>query len=141
MTETPAQTLRRAAGLLRSYANMASPGPWRTHDTHVPAGGYTATVLAGEDNETRPVAWMPSFSNEPNAIDRQAYPDAIYVATMHPGIALLIADQWDQIADDMEILHATEQPYGVTDRSGQTHAAWGKTLTIARAYLGEEAGR
>lgn len=121
------ETLRRAAEKLRQHAKMATPGPWRTHDTYVPAGGYTATVLVGEGNDTRPVAWVPSFSNEPNEIDRQAYPDAIYIAAMHPGVALLLAD-W---------LEATARRMGYTERGvDPAHA-----LALAREILGEDGAR
>lgn len=131
MSESPAETLRRAAEKMRGLANAATPSPWRTHDTYVHDGGYTATVLAGDGNNTRPVAWAPSFSNDPNEIDRQAYPDAIYIAAIHPGIALLIADQWDAVADVM----AFEQRVSGASTPSFIEA---KALDAARLFLGEE---
>lgn len=149
MTESPIQTLRRAAGLLRSYANMASPGPWRTHNTHVPGGGCTAGVLTGEGDNVSYVAWMPSFSNDPNEIDRQAYPDAIYVAAMHPGVALPLADWLDAEAAVHEAgMQASEALCVVVEAAGagehrvQVHASTlDQALAVARSILGEEAHR
>lgn len=40
-----------------------------------------------------------------------------------------------QIADDMEVLRATEKEGIVSDWSGQVHAAWGLALGAAHAWL------
>ncbi len=129
MTESPAETVRRGAEKMRKLASDATPGPWRNHDTYVPGGGYTATVLVGEGNDTKPLAWVPSFSNDPSEIDRQAWPDAVYIAAMDPSVALLIADQWDEVADDMEDCQAREI---------LRIPAWAKTRAAALKFLGEE---
>jgi hypothetical protein len=130
MPETPAQTIRRAAALMRERAQAATPSPWRNHDGYVPDGGYVTTVLAGEGNETHPVAWIPSFSNQPADLDRQAWPDAIYIAAMQPGVALLIADTWDEIAN---VAAFEERVSGMTSPSSIANRA----LAAARAFVGE----
>ena len=130
MPETPTQTIRRAAALMRERALAATPSPWRNHDGYVRDGGYVATVLAGEGNETRPVAWIPSFSNQPGDLDRQAWPDAIYIAAMHPSVAVLIADMWDEIAN---VTAFEERVSGMTSLSSIAARA----LTAARAWLGD----
>ena len=144
MPETPAQKIRRAAALMRERAQAATRGPWRNHDGYVRDGGYVATVLTGEGNETRPVAWIPSFSNQPGDVDRQAWPDAIYIAAMHPGVVLLIADQWDAVADDMgddEVVERGAAGVGVLvlGRIFAPRKPWTAALAAARAFLGEEA--
>jgi hypothetical protein len=123
--ETPAALLHRAAEKMRALAQAATDGPWRTHDTYVPAGGYTATVLVGVGNDVKPVAWMPSFSNDPNEIGRQAYPNAAYAAAMHPGVALLIA-AWLESWAGIDI-----------SEHGPHSDDWAHALRIARAYLRE----
>lgn len=136
MSESPAETLRRAAEKMRGLANAATPSPWRTHDTYVHDGGYTATVLAGDGNDTRPVAWAPSFSNDPNEIDRQAYPDAIYIAAVHPGVMLLIADQWDAVAD-LAAISLKHWEDGALAHVSQPTAIETTAIAAAREFLGE----
>lgn len=142
MPETPAQKIRRAAALMRERAQAATRGPWRNHDGYVRDGGYVATVLAGEGNETRPVAWIPSFSNQPADLDKQAWPDAIYIAAMHPGVALAIADQWDAVADDMgddEVVERGTAGIGVLvlGRIFAPRKTWTAAVNAARTLLGE----
>jgi len=147
MTGSPAETVRRGAEKMRKLATAATPGPWRNHDTYVPAGGYTATVLVGEGNDTKPLAWVPSFSSDPSVIDRQAWPDAVYIAAMDPDVALLIADQWDAVADDLDDRDAwlTEEPVW---RDGTRAVCYGensfdpaasRAVAAALKLLGEEA--
>lgn len=136
-TETPAETLRRAAALMRQRAEAASSGPWRTHDTYVHDGGYTAAVLVGEGNEVRPVAWVPSFSGVPSELEKRAWPDAEYIAAMHPGVALAVADQWDAVAD-LAAVSLGHYEDGVLVHAGQPTAIETSALAAARAFLGEE---
>lgn len=89
---TPADELRTAAETLRKLATDATPGPWRQHDTHLGQYGYTATVLSGEGNDTDLRAWLPSMSHEPWDETRNAWPDAMYIAAMHPGVGAALAD-------------------------------------------------
>lgn len=97
---TAAEELAAAAEKLRKLATNATPGPWRQHDTHLGQYGYTATVLSGEGNDTDLRAWLPSMSHEPWDETRNACPDAMYIAAMHPGVGVAIAswlDSWTGI--------------------------------------------
>lgn len=141
-TETPAQFLRRAAEHLRGLANVATPGGWRTHDGYVPHGGYVATVLAGDSNFVKPVAWVPSFSHEPRDLERQAWPDAAYIAAMCPPVALATADTWDAVADDMgddEVVERGTAGIGVLvmGRLFSPRKTWTAAVNAARVLLGE----
>jgi hypothetical protein len=130
----PADTLRRAAALLREHATAATPGPWRQHDTHLGAlGGHTATVLSGERNTTELRAWLPSMSQEPWDEQRNVWADAAYMALMHPGVGAALAELLETeaaVADDL----AKHRP----EMTDEQIAAWVHgPLAIARQLLGE----
>jgi hypothetical protein len=100
MTENPAATVRRAAKLMRERAALVPPPPWypAVHDVTTHDG---LDVIASSGLTVR----------------------AQYVASMHPGVALAIADWLDEVAADR---HAALP-------------AWAEAaaLAAARAYLGE----
>lgn len=96
---TPADELRKAAEKLRTLATTATPGPWRQHDTHLGQYGYAATVLSGEGNDTDLRAWLPSMSHKPWDEARNVWPDALYIAAMHPGVGAALADWLDSAAE------------------------------------------
>lgn len=98
----PADELRAAAEALRGLATAATPGPWRQHDTHLGQYGYAATVLSGEGNDTDLRAWLPSMSQEPWDETRNVWPDAAYIATMHPGVGKALADWLETAAHHYE---------------------------------------
>jgi hypothetical protein len=99
VTTTPADELRGAAEKLRSLATDATPGPWRQHDTHLGQYGYAATVLSGEGNDTDLRAWLPSMSQEPWDETRNVWPDAQYIAAMHPGVGAALAELLETAAE------------------------------------------
>jgi hypothetical protein len=94
-----AEELRTAATTLRDLTQAATPGPWRQHDTHLGQYGYAATVLSGEGNDTDLRAWLPSMSQEPWDEARNVWPDAAYIAAMHPGVGALLAQLLEVEAD------------------------------------------
>ncbi len=128
--ETPAETLRRAAALMRQRAEAASCGPWIVESD-------------GDGNLwiQDPVAPLACIGEEEDASTRA---DAEYIAAMHPGVALAIADQWDAVIEDMgdeEVVERGVAGVGVlvlgclfTPRK-----TWTAALAAARAFLGEEA--
>lgn len=122
----PAVLLRRAAALLRERATAATGGEWRTHDTHLPLGGHTATILVGERNDTELLAWLPTMSHEPWDDERNAWRNADWIATVHPGVGLALAavfEAWARMGGwDPGLLHRVGGP---------------ETLAVARAVLGE----
>lgn len=85
--ETPEALLKRAADHLEKLARDATPGPWRRHDTHLPFGGYTATVLTGQGRDIRLLAWLPTMSNEPWDQTRNVWNDSKWMAAMNPTTA------------------------------------------------------
>lgn len=92
--DRPADQLRAAAELLREAAGHATPGPWRTHDTHLGGvGGHTATVLTDRPNlnDTELIAWLPTMSHEPWDETRNAWRNAGWMALMDPGVGLALA--------------------------------------------------
>lgn len=110
---TPADELRAAAEKLRALATAATPGPWRDHDTHLGQYGYAATVLSGEGNDTDLRAWLPSMSQTPWDETRNAWPDAAYIAAMHPGVGALVAAWLDSAAEDAEQIGADHRALAV----------------------------
>ncbi|MGW1440310.1 hypothetical protein ACWD7M_34320 [Streptomyces griseus] len=101
-SSTPADQLRAAAELLREAAGHATPGPWRTHDTHLGGvGGHTATVLTDRPNlnDTELIAWLPTMSHEPWDEARNAWRNAGWMALMDPGVGLALAVWLDRAAD------------------------------------------
>lgn len=130
--ETAAATLRRAAEKLRGLANAATGGPWGTHSHH-----RRREVHSGSDT------WLADFGND---VSGQARADAEYVAALHPGVALLIADLWDVIANDMsgdEVVERGKAGIGVlvVGRIFAPRKSWTAAVAAARAFLGEEASR
>lgn len=110
---TTADELRTAAETVRRLAEAATPGPWRQHDTHLGQYGYAATVLSGEGNDTDLRAWLPSMSQEPWDETRNAWPDAAYIAAMHPGVGAAIAAWLAKLADfcdGVERAHGSQPP-------------------------------
>lgn len=73
--------LRQAAALLRERAGGTTPPPW-THeaDEH---GDHRV-------GDTARTAWVAYTGEDDDGPEARA--DAAYIATMHPGVALLLAD-------------------------------------------------
>jgi hypothetical protein len=77
---------------IEARATAASPGPWRTHDTHLDIGGHTATVLRNEASATELVAWLPTRSNEPWNNTRNCWADAEFIASSRADVSALVAE-------------------------------------------------
>ena len=85
-----ADILRRAAEVLRERAQAATPGPW---STTADRPRYITTAAPIEIDEAD---WGPDVGNEFKVVtarDSRAwrYADVTYIATMHPGVGLIIA--------------------------------------------------
>jgi hypothetical protein len=86
-------------------AKVATPGPWRQHDTHLGQYGHTATVLSGERNETDLRAWLPSMSQESWDEARNVWADAVHIAAWDPARVLREIDaKREQIAWCVEVI-------------------------------------
>lgn len=122
VTETPADTIRRAATLLRERATVARPGPWRT-GTHAHRTIYT-----------RATPGQPKTGDLSGLMDTPA--DAAHTAALHPGVATAIADLLEAIADEAEDGNGYEGLEGVTISRSEA-PVWTAALAAAHAYLGE----
>lgn len=109
---TTEQRLRQAADTIRKRAAAATPGPWRQHDTHLGQYGYAATVLSGEGNDTDLRAWLPSMSQQPWDEARNVWPDAAWIALMHPGVGEALAAWLDAEAAIYEAVETTAAEMG-----------------------------
>lgn len=132
--ESPAETIRRAAALMRQRAEAATPGPWSAHRYWVfdqeiwrintpPVGGECIEVVGG-------------FA-EKGGVHAQS--DAEHIASWHPIVVLAVADLFNALAHDMEFFGAASSPKGllVLDGEGGFRNDWTLALAAARAYLGE----
>ena len=87
-----ADTLRRAAALLRERAEKATRGPWQTA-TEI--DGWRAgrrTVVRGPGSRVVTVGQTRTHHSEGEE-------NVAYIATMHPGVGLALAD-WLQLEAD-----------------------------------------
>lgn len=108
-----AETLRRAAALMRERAEAASAGPWKR---------YGMAGVAGHDWEIVDERRVECECGEPVALTGCATnADALHIASWHPAVALAVADWLESVSSDTYL--------GSITRS--------KALAVARAYLGE----
>jgi hypothetical protein len=137
-TDTTAETIRRAAALMRERAEAATPGPWwsdedencwRLHGVAFrtpPALFPDGSVMIPEQIVNKQIAKAPKHRT-PYA---EYWPDAAddaHITSWHPLVALAVAVWLD--------IEATIAERGLPDDSGSIHPA----LTVARAYLGDVA--
>ena len=107
-----AETLRRAASLMRERAEAATPTEWDWCLT----GPFFVVAENDPRGDEAFVASVPSKA------------DAAHIASWQPAVAIAVADWLDLMA------YALNARLFLDD-SAETHAA----LTVARAYLGESA--
>jgi len=119
MTAEGAALLREAAARMRELADSATPGPW--HATHDPLGHH----VEDSRGQGRLVA---GFGPADTPTDNRRA-DAAFIASMHPGIALAVADwltdaarAWDDSVYDPRVRNE--------------HHAY--ALAVARAFLGPD---
>lgn len=116
MSETAAEILRQAARRMREQAEAASPGPWH----QMCMGSEGCQVLNdGHLRERKRV----SFSGRKEW--KADHADATYIASMHPDVALALAE-WLECEAHMADLR---------DNSPEGHTF--HALKVARAFLVE----
>lgn len=134
MPEQPADTLRRAAALMRKRAQAAIADGWNEPGVATEAWAprrkdqRQLIVGCGKDQYDRsdPEAWVPKRY----VADAEEESFAEHIAALHPCVALLIADTWDEVAN---VSAFEERLAGVYSPSAiEAHA-----VAAARAYLGE----
>lgn len=124
MSETPAETIRRAATLMRERAREVNHVfPWRAEGRDV-----TAT----QDYDGNDPDWDMGV-----VLARCTRQDeAEHIASWHPLVALAVAGWLDGAAENAR--DAFQQPNGEWEMPH--YGAVSSALTIARVYLGEAAG-
>lgn len=147
-----AETLRRAASLMRERAEAATPGPWWVHDDNdrdVWWGDRAAVRAVDQDSRAlRPLmtdeeieaVWERAGSVVGSDFDRPQ--DAVHMASWHPVVALAVAKAMDDVALAWEIADEANDGY-VYDLDNDSipfedtvDAGW---VAVARAYLGSDA--
>ncbi|MEU6237391.1 hypothetical protein [Kitasatospora sp. NPDC047058] len=118
MTDQPADLLTTAANRLRAAATLyGDPGPWTIHQ----GNGFLRVGPA--------VAPRRGWTPQPGAdLPEERRDTAEYIALMHPGVGLALADWLETSAEYY-------QP-GVTH---PTHVV--RALAVARAVLGQDGGQ
>jgi hypothetical protein len=125
VTETPAETIRHAAKLMRERAEAATPSPWCWEATGDKDSSWAAGLVHDEDGN--PLTGEID-KGEGSIIDGVCESidgnpgDGAHIASWHPGVALAVADWLDEAAGAYEAFAG---------------AAPGHSLKVARAYLGE----
>ena len=117
-----AETLRRAASLMRERAGAAPPSPWATRaTTHGdPANGPTHIVVENS---------LGLISD--HDYDKWGGTSAEHIASWHPAVALAVADWLDA--------EASNRDAGIGGRGWFSVGGQGDALAVALAYLGEPA--
>src|SRR4051794_6287667 len=113
-----AETLRRAAALMRERAEGATPGPWSNRR------GPDECVVRADDGA--PLA----------RTDTRA--DRRHIASWHPLVALAVADWLDGVATFAGYLGRGSY-YRQHPEDLAPHPAIAPALAVARTYLGESA--
>lgn len=106
-------------------AKAATPGPWRTHDTFLPSGGHTATVLSGTGPDGLR-AWLPSWKEDFANGERNVWNDATHIALHDPADVLadveakrLILDHYESSVErDRMMRDATGRPSPLAAATG-----------------------
>ena len=93
---TPAEELRTAAKLMRERVQGATAGPWTVREEH---GRDIADEGWSDVRVVRPGAGV-AITYLSNVLEGSPHEDnAAYIASMHPGVALAVADWLARFAD------------------------------------------
>lgn len=117
-----AQRLRDAAKTLRERAEAATPGPWRAmeHDNY--PGDEGVALLGSAPTVTG--SHMIGYFHVGEQAQMEA--DGALAATMHPGVALALAQVLESLAFDREVNDEID---------GRT---WSELLAVADLILGSQ---
>lgn len=133
--ESPSGVLRRAAGLMREYAGVATKGPWRAV-AGTWEGETFAAVVAPEGDPANAETWLMATGR--GSICQEA--DAKHAAFWHPGVAQAVAAMLESRATEYDELASSG--YGITGAwfvAGADGGDEDPAIATARAYLGEAA--
>lgn len=122
--QTPATELRRAARYLRgaATADYVTPGPWIVHEAY----GF---LRVDNDRDKTREAWTMKTGAD---LAEENRPTAEYIALMHPGVGLALAD-WLELTADVINSRTIADPSDeyTVDISDE------QALVVARAILGQ----
>jgi len=133
---TPVEELRSAAVLLRQRAEDATPGPWK-HTGHGPGYehmGCGEVYTLGDGVEGGGIA-APAGDCYPRG-DYSPDGDMAWIATVHPGVGLALADAMDQAASDFG--NGTDEAFQKLMLEASQHGPEHPLLVAARLILGAE---
>lgn len=125
--------LRRAAVTMRERAAAAPPGPWV--ENVLGSEGYA--VMGQRRGTGIGRTWVARCGMEAWEVDKAA---AIYIAGMHPLVALALAHWLDTAGADLWAhgpLHCEDGCVECDDDLWMPHVR--RAIVVARAYLGEAA--
>lgn len=120
-----AETLRRAAALVRERAEGASAGPWEA--LALGSEGYAVLAERPAESKLRSRLRVARLGWEEWDTDKA---NAEHIASWHPAVALAVAD-WLEF--EANVHEASIRNAAPADHRLSTHA-----LAVARAYLGEQ---
>jgi hypothetical protein len=138
--EAPAAVLRRAAEKMRTLAQRATDGPWTASPVYSPDASATSGVYSYAHPTGTVLSEVVASGRIKQGYGGIRHPgNAVYIAAMHPGVALLIAESWAAHATEMEEYGATESRSGVEAQTvwGKPDPVWSTALAAARAFLAE----
>jgi hypothetical protein len=127
-----AETLRRAAALMRERAEAAADGPWAA----VVLGSEGYAVLGDRPAEDRRLSRLrvARLGWEDWDTDKS---DAEHIASWHPAVALAVADLLDNEANAMDRADGFARDYAHVQTASYNDARRRLLTDLARAYLGE----
>jgi hypothetical protein len=139
MPDSPADQLTAAAKLLRERATAATPGPWVPSIVRSPRSTVTSGIYSHAHPAGSAASEIAASGRKGRECGGVTNPDnATYIALMHPGVGLALADWLDREAaiwNDLETTKAELHPKGFKLTWGMsTHA---EALAMARQILGE----
>ena len=122
------ERLRGAAKVLREVAQAATPGPWDASQMPAECGEESMGIQSLRGFSV--INDAPPFGNTTASYAKSE--DATFIATMHPGVALALADVLDGAASRWEssIIH------GGSERAAWSHQR--QHIAVADAILGDD---
>lgn len=131
--ESPEVVVRRAAELMRERAAAATPGPWLGVNGKFNDGEWPCVITAqGDPKDSQ--TWLLGAGN--GGVNREA--DVTYVGSMHPLVALAVADLLEEVARQYDA-PPCDSPGGACSRCDRRDD-FNDALRLAWAYLGKESG-
>lgn len=130
----PAALLREAARLMRERATAASPAPWWSWQEGRDGWGGDSFIGTSHGTSRGDDLYVHVGHNR-EEYARNWEDDQDYIAGMHPGVALAVADWLDARAAEYD--EVTSGPYGPAAAAFVAGGDADPAVTLARIYLGK----